>query len=147
MISPPPLLHADIREHNNEAYLASHVTVCQDDDRYGVSVPLEEATDEEGNVLLAYAVCNAMELVLNILNILVHVDEQPISHPRLCYPLRIVVPGYSGVRWVNWVDRITVTSQESQNFYQQKYHKILPVTVCILLQITLLICCISGRHS
>jgi len=58
MISPPPLLHADIREHNNEAYLASHVTVCQDDDRYGVSVPLEEATDEEGNVLLAYAMNN-----------------------------------------------------------------------------------------
>lgn len=43
--------------------------------------------------------------------------------PEHGYPLRVVVPGYSGVRWVKWADRITI------DFYQQKDYKILPVTV------------------
>lgn len=54
------LIHAGVRLDNSNGLhvcVASHVAECQDDDYYGVSVPLEKALDIHGDVLLAYHVC------------------------------------------------------------------------------------------
>jgi len=42
------------------------------------------------------------------------------------YPERVIVPIVSGCRSVKWLDRITVQSEESMNWYQRYDYKILP---------------------
>ena len=73
---------------------------------YGASIPIEKALGEE--VILATSL-----------------GGEPLE-PSHGAPLRLVVPGYAGVRSVKWLRRITVQSTPSDNFHQQKDYKLFP---------------------
>ena len=76
---------------------------------YGASIPMTKAMASE--VLLAFAMNGA-----------------PLA-PEHGYPLRVVVPGFAGVRSPKWLSRITVQDLPSDNHMQQRDYKMLPASV------------------
>jgi sulfite oxidase len=74
--------------------------------RYGASIPLEKAMTPD--VLLVWAV-----------------NGEPLT-PEHGYPIRVVVPGYAGVRSPKWLTSITVQDTPSDNPMQAEDYKLFP---------------------
>ena len=76
---------------------------------YGASIPMTKAMSPE--VILAFAM-NGEDLA-----------------PAHGFPIRVVVPGFAGVRSPKWLSRITVQEQPSDNHMQQRDYKMHPAAV------------------
>ena len=74
--------------------------------RYGASIPMTKAMSPE--VLLAYAMNGA-----------------PLAAEH-GFPLRVVVPGFAGVRSPKWLASITVQDAPAANHMQQRDYKLVP---------------------
>lgn len=88
--------------------LACYATETQEDNWYGASIPLTRAMDHHADVILA-----------------LEMNGEPLT-PAHGFPIRTVVPGVAGARSVKWLDRITVATSPSSNFYQTHDYKVLP---------------------
>ncbi len=76
---------------------------------YGVSIPMAKALSPE--VLLATTM-----------------NGEPLT-PEHGFPLRVVVPGFAGVRSPKWLAAVTVQDAPSDNHMQQRDYKLLPPDV------------------
>jgi sulfite oxidase len=76
---------------------------------YGVSIPIQKALSPE--VLLAYAM-----------------NGEPLAPEHGC-PLRVVVPGFAGVRSPKWLGSVTVQDMPADNPIQQHDYKLWPSDV------------------
>ena len=69
---------------------------------YGGSIPIEKATDPRGDVLLGYEMIG---------------DTLPLDHG---YHVRVVVPGTIAARSVKWLNKITLSDEESTSQWQRR---------------------------
>lgn len=88
---------------------ADEVAVDGDKAPFGVSIPLAKAL--AGDAVLAWAM-----------------NGEPLL-PEHGAPLRLVVPGYAGVRSAKWLTRIEVRDSPSDAPIQAKDYKLFPATV------------------
>jgi nitrate reductase (NAD(P)H) len=79
-----------------------------DDGSYGTSITLHRAMDPAYDVILAYK------------------QNGRLLTPDHGFPLRVIIPGLIGGRMIKWLEEITVTAQESQNYYHFFDNRILP---------------------
>ncbi len=76
---------------------------------YGVSIPMEKAHDPD--VLIAWAM-----------------NGEPLS-PHHGAPLRLIVPGYAGVRSIKWLTHIEVAEAPSDAPIQARDYKLFPALI------------------
>lgn len=90
---------------------AAHDDIEEEGERfkYGVSIPLAKALAPES--LIAF-----------------EMKGGPLP-PAHGFPLRVVVPGYAGVRSPKWLASITVQDRPSDNHIQQKEYRLFPPDV------------------
>lgn len=89
----------------NENYNDVKHVVFDGAEGYGASIPIQKALNERGDVIIAYEM-NGVDI--------------PRDHG---YPLRVIVPGHVAARSVKWVNKITLTDEESQSHWQQHDYK------------------------
>lgn len=88
---------------------ADEVDVDGDVAAYGISIPIAKALHPD--VLLAWGI-----------------NDEPLL-PEHGAPIRLIVPGYAGVRSAKWVTRIEVTTAQSDAPIQAKDYKLFPASV------------------
>ena len=105
------VLHAAGIDGDGERHVAfeSHDRIAESDTRFGASIPLAKALAPE--TLLAFAM-NGEALA-----------------PEHGHPLRVVVPGFAGIRSPKWLARITVQDRPSDNPMQTDDYKLFPPDV------------------
>ncbi|KAL4757673.1 putative nitrate reductase [Aspergillus foveolatus] len=79
--------------------------------KYETCLPLEYVMDKRHDVLLAY-----------------EMNDSPLP-PDHGYPLRLVVPGYVGGRWVKWLEKVWVTDKENDSHYHIWDNRVVPESV------------------
>ena len=72
---------------------------------YGASIPIEKAIDQRGDVILAF-----------------EMNGKPLPRDH-GHPLRVIVPGNVAARSVKWVNKITVSEEESASQWQRRDYK------------------------
>ncbi|KAH8850797.1 Sulfite oxidase, mitochondrial [Schistosoma japonicum] len=76
---------------------------------FGSSLPIDLALDPHREVIVAF-----------------EMNNKPITRDH-GFPLRIIIPGSIGARQVKWLDQITLSTDESESFWQQlDYKYVLP---------------------
>ncbi len=88
---------------------ADEVAVDGETAQYGVSIPISKAVDRD--VLIAWAL-----------------NGEPLA-PEHGAPMRIVVPGYAGVRSTKWLASIEIANSPSEAPIQAKDYKLFPASV------------------
>ena len=90
-------------------YGSDQIEVEGEKGRYGVSIAMPKALNDD--VLLAY-----------------EMNGEALT-PEHGHPLRVVVPGYAGVRSAKWVEEIRVQDQPAESPIQRKDYKLFPPEV------------------
>ena len=104
-------------------------TLVQDDWYYGGSIDLARCMDQDKQVILGLEVDHFPPLNPSAQLISLGQLNGKVLNVNHGFPVRAVMPGIAGARWVKWLDRVTVQRHESNNYYMQQDYKILPPQV------------------
>lgn len=99
----------DQKKGKHVAFLGcSKENVAKGDGTYGTSIDLPTAMNEYNNVLIAFEQ-NGQRL-----------------HPDHGFPVRVVVPGWTGGRMVKWLEEIEVRETASENHFHYYDNRVFP---------------------